>query len=627
MKKRLRIRGKIEIKKGAYGFLNYEEGDIFIPGKFLSGALDGDYVEVEIFEKRRGKNKEGRVVRILERARKKFIGTVFKDYRGFYIFPDDPIFPPRINIIKKNKRVKLEENLRVTFFPLKGGDICEITKILGKKDNPETDYEVVIEKFGIRREFPLKVLEFCKRFKEKISNSNRVDLRELVLFTIDPETAKDFDDAISCEKFKEGYKIGIHIADVSFYTSYNTPVFKEAYKRGNSFYLLDRVYPMLPPILSSNLCSLIPKKERAAISIFVYLDKKGRIRNYEIFESIIKSKARLNYNEAQEILEGKKIKRRLKKEIYDVLKICGEVAHILKEKRYERGSLDFDMPEPEILFDKEGKIEEIKKKLTLFSHSLIEEFMILANRIIALHLEKNNYPLIYRIHEKPDFKKLKELEIVLKFLLKEKLPPKILKYGISEIFDLQNIIDNIKGDEREFIVKKMILKAMKQAKYSILNKGHYGLGLDKYLHFTSPIRRFPDLVIHNILRGWMRNENVFTEEELEDFAEKSTIMERIAQQAEWDIVLLKSIDYLKEKIGEVFQGVISKVTSNGFYVSLINELLDVFVPLRELKGKFRFRGENFTLESKNKKYSLGDKINLMITRIVKERRYIEGIPI
>ncbi|MEO0231378.1 MAG: ribonuclease R [candidate division WOR-3 bacterium] len=626
-KKGVRVRGRIEIKRGNYGFLIHEKEDIFIPGKFLSGALDGDYVEVEILEKRKGKRQEGRVVRILERMKRKFIGTVLKDYSGFYVFPDEGVFPPRIEIVRKPKGAELSENLRVTFAPLKGGNFCEIIKILGDASSPHVDYEVVIEKFGIRREFPDKVLKFCEKFKNMNSFPERTSLTNLTLFTIDPETAKDFDDAISCERFNNGFKIGVHIADVSFYTSYDTPLFKEAYKRGNSFYLLDKVIPMLPGILSSNLCSLLPKKERLSISVFIFVDKKGRIKNYEVFESIIKSKARLNYDEAQNILEGKKINRRLNKEIYEMLKICGEVASILKERRHERGSLDFDMPEPQLFFDKEGKIEKIKRKLNLFSHSLIEEFMVLANRVIALHLEKSGYPFIYRIHEEPDPQKIKELELVLKFLLKDKLPEKILKYGISSIFDLQNIIENLKGDEREFIVKKMILRSMKQAKYSIINKGHYGLGLDKYLHFTSPIRRFPDLVIHNILKGYMQNKRIFKEEELEDFAEKSTIMERIAQQAEWDIVLLKSIDYLKEKMGEVFEGIISKVTGDGFYVSLLNELVDVFIPLRELKGKFKFIRENFTLLSKNKKYSLGDKINLMITRIVKERKYIEGIPI
>ena len=626
-KKGVRVRGRIEIKRGGYGFLINEREDIFIPGKFLGGALDGDYVEVEILEKKKGKRQEGKVVRILERMKRKFIGTVFKDYSGFYVFPDEGVFPPRIEIVKKPKGVNLSENLKVTFIPLKGGNLCEIIKVLGDASLPSVDYEVVIEKFGIRKEFPEKVLKFAEKFKYTNLFPERTFLTDLNLFTIDPETAKDFDDAISCEKLDDGFKIGVHIADVSFYTSYDTPLFKEAYKRGNSFYLLDKVIPMLPPVLSSNLCSLIPKKERLAVSVFILLDKKGRIKNYEIFESIIKSKARLNYEEAQEVLEGKKINRRLNKEIYEVLKICGEVASILKEKRKKRGSLDFDMPEPQLFFDKEGKIEKIKRKITLFSHSLIEEFMILANRVIALHLEKSGYPIIYRVHEEPEPQKLRELEIILKFLLKDRLPEKILKYGISSIFDLQNIIENLKGDQREFIVKKMILRSMKQAQYSRVNKGHYGLGLDKYLHFTSPIRRFPDLVIHNILKGYMQNKKIFTEEELEDFAEKSTIMERIAQQAEWEIVLLKSIDYLKNKMGEVFEGIISKVRKDGFYVSLLNELVDVFVPLRELKGKFKFIEENFTLVSKNKKYSLGDKINLIITRIVKERKYIEGVPV
>lgn len=628
IRKGIKVRGRLEVKREGYAFLLQEKGeDIFIPGKFLSGAMDGDYVEVEIMKERRGKRLEGRVVRILERSRKKFIGTILKDSTGFYIFPDDPLFPPRVNIIRKKGDLKLEENMRVTFIPFSGGNYGEIIKILGKSDDPAVDYEVVVERFGIRKEFPGKVLNFLENLPRKLKLNGRVDLRDLTLFTIDPETAKDFDDAVSCERESGGYKVGVHIADVSFYVKYNSPLFKEAYRRGNSFYLLDMAIPMLPEILSSDLCSLLPGRKRYAISVFIYLDKNGRIRNYEIFESIIRSKARLNYEEAQSILEGKGIRKNLSHEVVETLKLCGEVAGILKENRHERGSLDFDMPEPEIFFDKEGKVENIKKKLNFFSHSLIEEFMILANRVVAMHLEKRGYPLIYRIHEEPDERKINELEKVLKFLLKEKYPRRILNQGIKSIFDLQEIIEKIKSEPEEFIVQKMILRAMKQAKYSITNAGHYGLGLDLYTHFTSPIRRFSDLVIHHILKREMKGEDGFPEEELEDYAERASMMERIAQQAEWDIVTLKSIDYLKERIGEIFEGIISKVTPNGFYVSLLNEFLEVFVPLRELKGRFRFNEDNFTLYSKKEKYTLGDKIKIMITRIIKERRYIEGLPV
>lgn len=628
VKKGVRIRGRIEIKKEGYGFLLREKGkDIFIPGRFLSGAMDGDYVEVEILKKRKGKRLEGRVVRILEKSKRKFVGTILKDSAGFYIFPDDPLFPPRVSILKKQKGVKLKEDLRITFIPFKGGNYGEILKILGKSDDPEVDYKVVLERFGIREEFPKKVLNFSSKLPSRINVQKRFDIRNLTLFTIDPETAKDFDDAISCEKYHDGYRLGVHIADVSFYVGIETPVFKEAYKRGNSFYLLDRAIPMLPERLSSNLCSLLPARNRYAISIFIYLDKKGRIRNHEIFESVIKSKARLNYREAQKILEGEKIRRKLPEEVIDTVKLCGEVAELLKEKRYERGSLDFDMPEPELFFDKNGKVENVRKKLNFFSHSLIEEFMILANRVVAMHLEKKGYSLIYRIHEEPDEKKLKELERVLSFLLKAKYPSKFLKHGITEIFDLQEIIQDVKGEPEEFIVQKMILRSMKQAKYSVENKGHYGLGLDKYLHFTSPIRRFPDLIIHHILRGDIKGKETFSEKELEDYAEKSSMMERVAQQAEWDIITLKSLEYLKQNMGKNLRGIISKVTPAGFYVSLLNELVDVFVPLRELKGRFKFREHSFSIESKKNSYTLGDELDLIITRVIKERRYAEGIPV
>ncbi len=628
VKKGIRVRGRIETKKEGYGFLLREKGeDIFIPGRFLSGAMDGDYVEVEVLKKSKGKRFEGRVVRILEKSKRKFVGTILKDSAGFYIFPDEPLFPQRVSILKKPEEVRLEENLRVTFIPFKGGNYGEILKTLGKSDDSEVDYKVVLERFGIRTEFPKKVLNFSNKLSSRINVHKRFDIRNLTLFTIDPETAKDFDDAISCEKYRDGYRLGVHIADVSLYVGAGTSVFKEAYKRGNSFYLLDKAIPMLPERLSSNLCSQKNKRKRYAISVFIYLDKKGRIRNYEIFESVIKSKARLNYGEAQKILEEGKIRRKLPEEVIDIVKLCGEVAELLKEKRYERGSLDFDMPEPEVFFDKNGKVENIRKKLNFFSHSLIEEFMILANRVIAIHLEKKGYSLIYRIHEKPDEKKLKEIKKVLQFLLKTKYPSKFLKHGITEIFDLQEIIQKVKGEPEEFIVQKMILRSMKQAKYSIENKGHYGLGLDRYLHFTSPIRRFPDLIIHHILRGDMKGKETFSEKELEDYAEKSSMMERVAQQAEWDIITLKSLEYLKQNMGKSFKGIISKVTPAGFYVSLLNELVDVFVPLRELKGKFRFREDNFSLESKNKKYTLGDKIDLIITRVIKERRYAEGISV
>ncbi|MEO0270613.1 MAG: VacB/RNase II family 3'-5' exoribonuclease [candidate division WOR-3 bacterium] len=608
------IEGKIEVKQGGFGFLIVDKGkDIFIPKRFLKGARDGDYVKV-VITKFKEKGPEGKVLEILKKSLRRFSGTLWKRYRDNFIEPDQDFLPKKIYPLESVEEIPSGNKVG---FILINGNKAKGIKNLGNPLDPETPFNLIKYIYNLPEDYKEKYFDeevLKRKIREEIKR--RKDLRDLVTFTIDPYNAKDFDDAISAFKNKDGYELFVHIADVSFFVPMNSRIFREVYTRGTSYYLLDKVIHMLPKELSEKFCSLQPGKIRLAKTVHIILDFKGNVKKFEIYNSIIKSNKRLNYEEAQDIIDGKiKIKE---KEIYNSLKIAEEISKILKERRRKRFSLDFDLPEPEILFTEEGKVKLIQLEKAVFTHSLIEECMILANRMIAKFFAKKNLPFIYRIHEEPDNKKLEELKKILSKLLKEEKLKKILLKDELTSHDLFEIIEGIKGKREELIVIKSILKAMKQAKYSVENKGHYGLKLNFYTHFTSPIRRLADLIVHNLLNFVMENKmNKYPdEEELRDIAERASETERTAQKAEWDIVDMKILEHLKGRIGERGEGFVTNIKSDGFFVYVPEFYFEGFVSMDSLPFRATFNVEEKRIYLKNrKKIDIGDNLNVFINRV------------
>ncbi|MEN3046094.1 MAG: ribonuclease R family protein [Candidatus Hydrothermales bacterium] len=606
--------GKLEVKKQGYGFLIVKDGkDIFIPKNKLGGAKDGDIVKVLVRKPFKSKPK-GEVLEIIKRAEKIYSGTLWKKNRNVFIEPDDEKIGGMI--IPAESVKEIPSGNKVTFVLTEKGTAKKI-KDLGSPEDTETIFNLVKNLYDLPEEYKEKFFnekELKRIIKDEINK--RKDFRNLPTFTIDPYNAKDFDDAISAIKSKEGYELYVHIADVSFFVPFESEIFKEVFERGTSYYLLDRVIHMLPKELSEKFCSLQPGKIRLCKTVHISLDKKGKIKRFDFYDSIIKSKKRFNYEEAQDVLEGKiKISD---EEILNSLKVAEEISKILKDKRKKRLSLDFDIPEPEILFGEDGKVELIRFEKAVFTHSLIEECMIIANFAVAKFFHQKKLPFIYRIHEDPDEKKIKDLKKSLSMILREEKYRKILKKEEFDIKSILDIIDAVKGSEKEIIVIKRILKAMKQARYSPSNIGHFGLQLPFYTHFTSPIRRLADLTNHNLLSLAYRNaKDMYPDEErLWEIAERASETERIAQRAEWDLVDMKILEHIKKYIGYKTKGIITEIKNNGFFVYIPEFYFEGFVEKGFLPYKTRFDLEKEAIFLKGgKKISIGDYASVLINRV------------
>lgn len=610
------IEGKVEVKSSGVGFLLVERGkDIFIPPGKLHNAMDGDIVKVKI-KRITKRGPEGEVVKIIKKGERRFTGTLWKSYRDFYIEPDDRNL--RGKIYPVGEAVKYIPSGNKVGFILLSKNRGKVIADLGEEKSPLTHYNVLIFKYNLPEEYPKEVIEDKKILRKKMREEikRRKDFTNLVTFTIDPYNAKDFDDAISAYKRNNFYELFVHIADVSFFVPFYSPLFEEAFKRGNSYYLLEKVIPMLPPVLSEDLCSLSPNRIRLAKTVYIILDFKGNIKKFKFYNSVIKSDKRLDYETAQDILDGKK---KIDKKIERALKISAEISEILKKRRRRRYSLDFDLPEPEILFTNTGKVDTVRYEKAVFTHSLIEECMILANRIVAKYFSKKGIPFIYRIHEEPDPLKLKELSLNLKNILKDKKIITIIEKGEKLTpKDLSQIIDYVRGKKEEYIVIKMILRAMKQARYSIENIGHYGLSLFHYTHFTSPIRRLVDLTVHHLLNFlFSGNLKIYPkEEELDKIAKRASETERIAQKAEWDIVDMKILEYLKEKLGEEAEGIVVNITESGLWVFVPDFFFEGFVSFETFRFPYRFDSDKkYILIKKRKKIEIGSRIKVKIERI------------
>lgn len=628
--------GKLQGHQKGYGFVIPENGesDVFIPIANMYGAMHGDKVIAKVLrEENGGKRREGEIERILQRANKNIIGT-YEDSRNFgFVVADDKRIHQDI-FIPKNFRsgAKTGQVVMVEIISWPDGrrnPEGKVRQILGNKGDKGIDILTIIKKYGLPEEFPPKVEAFAENIADTIPSeeySRREDLRGLKLVTIDGEDAKDLDDAVSLEKLENGnYKLGVHIADVSHYVREKNPLDREALKRATSVYLIDRVIPMLPKKLSNGICSLNPKVDRLALSCFMEIDKSGKVLDHRIVESIIKTKERMTYTDVTKILKDKDeelIKR------YDYLhedfKLMEELCGILYKKRMSRGAIDFDFDESKIILNDKGKPIDIHPYEREISNRIIEEFMLVCNETIAEHIFWANIPFVYRIHEDPDEEKLSNFHEFVHNLgytvrWSKEVHPK----------SLQEIIDKVKGKKEETVVSTLLLRSLMKARYSPECSGHFGLAARYYCHFTSPIRRYPDLIIHRIIKEYIngkiddkRIERL--NKEVEYASKQSSEMERVAQDAEREVDDLKKAEYMAERIDEEFEGIISSVTGFGFFVELPNTI-EGLVHMSNLEDDYYIYDEKHLSligERTKKIYRLGDEVKIKVSKVDIEFREI-----
>lgn len=628
--------GKLEGNEKGYVFLIPDDKtreDIFIPAEGTNGAMDGDRVVVKIINSGMvDKRDEGEVVKILERANNTIVGT-YEDSKNFgFVIPDNSkisydVFIPKEhkNGAKTNQKVVVE----ITRWPEKRrnpeGKIIDILGYVGEKG---VDILSIIKDYKLPEEFPDKVKKQAKQIEGTISEEeikNRVDLRHLNIFTIDGPDAKDFDDAVSIEKVGEKYRLGVHIADVSYYVKENTPLDKEALKRGNSIYLIDRVIPMLPEELSNGICSLKPNEDRLTLSVFMEIDKRGNVINHEVVEGVIRSKARLIYDDVSDLLEnGDDSAFKGMDKIVEDLKLMEELCHILNERRERRGSIDFDFPEARIILDDNEKPVDIIKEDRRIANRIIEEFMLICNETIAEEMYWAQVPFIYRIHEEPDEDKISSLNKFLHnfgYMIKgSEIHPK----------ELQKITKEIKGKKEETLINTIMLRSLKKARYSSEHEIHFGLAAKYYTHFTSPIRRYPDLQIHRIIKKFHKGGLTSREQEklysiLPKVADHTSQTERIAEEVEREVDALKMTEYMADRIGNIYEGMVSSITSFGMYVQLENTVEGLVHFENMIDDYYEFDEENYYVIGKNtkKKYRLGDIVKVKVIDANLIRRTID----
>ena len=614
-----KIRGTVTITANGAGYLKSEEmeEDVKIERIFLNTAFHGDEAEVVLFPKKKGEKQMGEVVNILKRARTRFVGVVEKKEKKNFAFliPDEKkmhtdIFLPGSDV--KNKTKALVEV--VDWGDKKKNPEGRVVKEIGKKgDNDAEIHSIVLEK-GLPIEFPEKIEKEAKKLKKKeVKKEKRRDFRNVTTFTIDPEDAKDFDDALSVKELGgELYEIGIHIADVSYYVEEKTDLDKEARNRAFSIYLVDRTIPMLPEVLSNNICSLRPEEDRAAFSAVFKVRKDGSVVESWFGETVINSDKRFTYKEAQKILDEKK------GVFHKEISLLADIAKKLKKKRTDEGALRIEDDELFFKLDHEGRPLSVFRKEHLFTHTLVEEFMVLANRQVA---EKFN--TLYRVHETPDKETINDLTA---FLSNLGYYINIKGKEISSS-ELNGLFEKLKGKNEEFLVKSTVLRSMAKAEYSIKSKQHFGLAIDKYMHFTSPIRRYADLLMHRIIKKKLKGEKV-DPKDYEKVASEISLRELDVLDAERSSIAYKQTEYMLERTGEKFEAIVAGVTSFGIFVQELETKAEGMVSIRDLEDDYYVLDEEtYSLlgTKKGRRYSLGDKIKVKLVGGSIETRRLEFV--
>ncbi|MGG3799122.1 ribonuclease R [Metabacillus fastidiosus] len=634
------LKGKLIGHAKGFAFVDPEDAsldDIFIPPTELNNAMHGDTVLVRINNREsQGSRQEGTIVRILERGVKQVVGTYTESKNFGFVIPDDKKFANDIFIPKNAKKGAVEGHkvvVKLTTYP--EGRMSaegEVIQILGHKNDPGVDILSIIHKHGLPGPFPDDVLKQANDVPDTIKEEdikNRRDLRNEVIVTIDGADAKDLDDAVTVTKLENGnYKLGVHIADVSHYVTENSPIDKEALERGTSVYLVDRVIPMIPHRLSNGICSLNPKVDRFALSCEMEVNEEGTVVKHEIFESVIKTTERMTYSDVNKILADKDEDIRAKYEsLVPMFELMGELADVLRTKRMNRGAIDFDFKEAKVLVDDEGKPHDVVLRERSVGERLIEEFMLLANETVAEHFHWMNVPFIYRIHEDPNLEKLQRfLEFITNFGY-------TVKGTANSIHPraLQQIIEEVAGKPEEMVISTVMLRSMKQAKYDPESLGHFGLSTEYYTHFTSPIRRYPDLIVHRLIRTYLIEGKVNEEtrakwaERLADIAEQASKMERRAVDAERETDDLKKAEYMLDKIGEEYDGIISSVTNFGMFVELPNTIEGLVHVSYMTDDYYRYDERHYAMigERTGNVYRIGDEITVRVVNVNKDERSVD----
>jgi ribonuclease R len=630
--------GKLQGHQKGFGFVSREGTDledIFIAAENMNGAMNGDTVVAQIAKIAiPGKRIEGEIIRVLTRANKDVVGTFESSGHFGFVVPDDKRIYQDIFISKENMNGAKNGHkvvAEIEQWPDKRRNPeGKVIEILGDKNTPGVDILSVIRKYNLPEEFPEDVESYANNIPDEIPEEEyekRRDLRDLNIVTIDGEDAKDLDDAVSVELLPDGtYRLGVHIADVTNYVKEKSPLDKEAYIRGTSVYLIDRVIPMLPKKLSNGICSLNPKVDRLTLSCSMIIDKAGNVLSHEIYESIIKTKERMTYTDVTKILKDSDpdVVERYEYLVPD-FKLMEELCNILNKRRMTRGALDFEFEESYIILDEKGKPVDIKPRERETANRVIEEFMLICNETIAEHMFWASMPFVYRIHEDPDEQKLaafSEFVHNLGYNLKavKEMHPKVL----------QDLLSQLKGTREENVVSTLMLRSLKQARYSEECSGHFGLAAKYYCHFTSPIRRYPDLAIHRIIKEFLLGKiNDKRIEKLKKFvadaSKQSSDMERRATEAERETDDLKKTEYMADRIGEEFNGLISSVTTFGLFIELENTIEGLVHVSNMLDDYYIYDEKNHTLigEHSRRVYRLGDKVKIKVVKADIETRTID----
>ena len=620
------------VRNRGFGFVvlkNTSMKDVYISDRNTGTAFDGDTVKVELFAKKSGKNPEGAIVEVIDRMHSQIIGTLKKNNSFFYVHPENPKIHRDIYVSKANlagaELDQIVEIADIVWLDEMLNPEGKVSRVIGNPGDYDAQVYAIAKENNVEVDFPAEVLNEASNISGEIQQEEihrRLDLRDEIIVTIDPDDAKDFDDAVSIRVLSNGnFEVGVHIADVSHYVREGTALYNEALNRGTSIYLVGRVIPMLPESLSNNICSLVPGEDRLTYSVMIEMNSQGKVFDYKIVKSVINSKRRFTYNEVQTILDNKN------GEHFDKLNLLNKLARTLRKKRFSKGSINFHTPEVNFKLDDRGKPQSVEIKEIKESNQLIEEFMLLANQITAAHLKEckiEDYPFIFRVHDLPDEEKLSEFANFVK-----SLGYHFDKGGANRSMAFQKILNAVEGTAEEALINEIAIRSMAKAVYSVKNIGHYGLAFPCYTHFTSPIRRFPDLIIHQIIHkyadGAGKPEN---RRELEQIAEHCSAKERIAINVERTSVKLKQIEYLSNQIGDEFTAIISGITSFGIFVELCENLAEGLIRMRDLEDdyyifdekKYQLRGK-----SSSRVFRLGDKINVQLIRVDERKREIDFV--
>ncbi len=638
--------GTLQAHPQGYGFVIPEKpgkSDVYISARGRLDAMDGDKVVARIAppagRKKPAGKREGVIIRILERAHTKVVGTYeLPEPRtggvGF-VTPSNTRLAQDVIISPENAggaRPGAIVSAEVIAYPTRGRPPeGRIIRVLGEPGQPGIESELIIEEYELPVEFSPAVLQEASDIPQQVTPAmcrGRRDLRGLPTVTIDGEKARDFDDAISIEKIKTGYRLWVHIADVAYYVKEDTYLDQEAYRRGSSVYLPDRAIPMLPTPLSNGICSLNPDEDRLTLTAEMSISPAGKILTYDIYESVIKSTERMTYTAVREILVDRDPGRRKRyTRLLREFELMDELMLILRAKRVKRGSIDFDLPEPEIVLDLQGRLADIIRAERNRAHQIVEEFMLAANETVAAHVEEMEVPFIYRIHEEPDEDKITDLvdflsSLGINFPVEKKLRSSCL----------QKAINQVKGTPEEVLVNTVVLRSMKQARYSTENVGHFGLSAKSYTHFTSPIRRYPDLIVHRILkaalRGALKKAEVIEklDETLPEAATHCSLRERTAMEAERDVIAMLKLDFMKDKLGETFDAIITGAAQFGFFVQLTELFVEGLVHVSTLTDDYyHYEEKRHCLRGERRKcvYRIGDRVRVRVDKVDRNRKRID----